>query len=154
MLSFQIVSFRPGQEAGVRDLATAILVDELGACDDLSVHPDLDDIGGSYAEPDSRFLLAMIRGEVVACAAIRRLSDTGCELRHLYVRPSHRREGLASALVMSALAFVKQRGYDTIWLELLPYMQEMTKVYGRYGFLPLPDELSRPRDGEFLVIRL
>jgi ribosomal protein S18 acetylase RimI-like enzyme len=154
MLSFQILPVREHQEDRVRELVEEVLCRELGTCDDLSGEPDLGDIGASYAPPGSRFLVAMIQGEVVGTAAIRRLQDGDCELKHLYVRDSHRRQGLASALVMGLLNFVKQQEYRRIWLEIRPYMRETSKVYSRYGFLPAREGETPPREGEFLAIRL
>ena len=109
---------------------------------------DLQDIAAAYPAPQSRFLVAVENDSVVATAGLARVSESDCELRRLYVLESHRRRGIASALMVQVLAIVKGQGYRRILLELQPEMKETSRVYARYGFLPVPSSESLPRDGE------
>jgi putative acetyltransferase len=149
---FEIVPFDPSRQAEVRAVAEEILCREFGVKPDLSSEDDLEDVGRAYAPPDSRFLVAMRSGAVVATAGIRRISETDCELKRLYVLRGHRRQGLASGLVGNLLPFVKERGYRRILLELGPEMKDTVQGYSRYGFAPDAENLPRP--GEFMSIRL
>ncbi|WP_327635948.1 GNAT family N-acetyltransferase [Kribbella sp. NBC_00482] len=97
-------------------------------------HADVIDPGTAYFDnPRQRLFVAVLDDEVVGTAAIRAdgpnspphppwiaeryPSGTTAQLFRVYVRPSHRRHGLARALVDLACRFVADTpGYDTIYL--------------------------------------
>ena len=54
---------------------------------------------GKYAPPDGRVLLAVSFEVVVGCVAMRRVDDTICEMKRLYVCPVARGRGAGRALV-------------------------------------------------------
>lgn len=152
--SFQIVPCEPLYEEDVRSLAEEILCREYGVQEDISGEDDLRDIDRSYPPPHSRFLLAVMDGQVLATGGVRRVSETDCELRRLYVRASHRRQGFASAVVGNLLRFVREQGYERILLELRPEMEDTVERYGRYGFVPVAEGEDLPRPGRFMAIHL
>jgi GNAT superfamily N-acetyltransferase len=149
---FEIVPFDASCLGEVRRVAREVLCHEYGARPDLSGEHDLADVQASFAPPHSRFLVAKVLGRVVATAGLSRISDLDCELRHLYVLSQFRRRGIASALVADLIAFVRQRGYKRVLLELRPEMEDTAQGYPRYGFVPESSNLPRP--GTFLAIRL
>ena len=150
--AFQIRPAEAGDEDGVRELARTVLCEEYGVQEDLSADEDLRDVASSYAPPGGCFLLAEVLGEIVATAGIRRLSRADCELRRLYVRADHRRQGLATSLVARLIPFVKQQGYRRLLLEIRPEMESDSHIYPRYGFRKVTEDL--PRDGTFMAIPL
>lgn len=114
----QIRPLAPADADGVRDLARAVLCEEYRVQDDLGDDDDLHDVAACYAPPGGCFLLVEVLGEIVATGGIRRISDTDCELRRLYVRADHRRLGFATSLVARLIPFVKQQGYRRLLLEI------------------------------------
>ena len=57
-------------------------------CDtDVYKRQELDDLRSKYGLPDGRLYLARADGAVAGCAALRKLDDTRCELKRMYVRP-------------------------------------------------------------------
>ena len=54
---------------------------------------------GKYAPPGGRVLLAVSAKAVVGCVAMRRVDDTICEMKRLYVRPAARGGGVGRMLV-------------------------------------------------------
>ena len=97
-------------------------------------HDDVMDIEGSYLEhPRHALLVAVLDGTVVGTTAVnsrgpahpphpRRLAERypsgrTAQLLRVYVRPEHRRHGLARAMVRAACAFAAEvPGYDSVYL--------------------------------------
>ena len=153
MPAYDIIECGPEQADEARELIRSVLVGEFAAPVDPAESEDLKDIVAAYAPPGCRFLIAMIGGEVVATGALLRLSAEQCELKWLFVRGDHRREGLASTLVGKLFPFAVEHGYKRILLEIRPEMAPYQKVYQRYGFAELPPA-SAPRQAPFMVIDL
>lgn len=102
-------------------------------------HGDIIDLAGAYVDPVRHTLLVAVdgEGEVVATGALdsrgpahppnpahvaeRYPSGVTAQLRRVYVRPEHRRRGLARRLVDELMAFaVADRGYRAVYLHTDP----------------------------------
>ncbi|MEU7400933.1 GNAT family N-acetyltransferase [Streptomyces sp. NPDC044948] len=102
-------------------------------------HGDIVDLAGAYLAPDRHTLLVAVDtdGEVVATGALdsrgpehppnpahvaeRYPSGATAQLRRVYVRPEHRRRGLARRLVDELLAFAAaDGGYRAVYLHTDP----------------------------------
>ncbi|MFE0785290.1 GNAT family N-acetyltransferase [Streptomyces mutabilis] len=102
-------------------------------------HGDIIDLAGAYVTPARHTLLVAVdaQGEVVATAALdsrgpahppnplhvaeRYPSGVTAQLRRVYVRPEHRRRGLARRLVDELLAFAAaDGGYRAVYLHTDP----------------------------------
>jgi len=151
MSAYDITDCGPEQAAEARDLIRGVLCGEFDSPEDPANSEDLQEIERVYTRKGNRFLITMIDGEVVATGAVLGLSDRDCELKWLFARQDHRREGLASALVAQLLPFAVQHGYKRVLLEIRPEMAPYQKVYRRYGFADLSAEHA-PRPKPFMVI--
>src|SRR5262249_36859083 len=60
---------------------------------------ELAGLPGGYAPPSGRLGLALVDGHPAGCAALRRLDDTRCEAKRVYVRPAFRGAGIGRALL-------------------------------------------------------
>ncbi len=102
-------------------------------------HGDIIDLAGAYLVPERHTLLVAVGadGEVVGTAALdsrgpahppnpahvaeRYPSGVTAQLRRVYVRPEHRRRGLARRLVEELLAFAAaEGGYRAVYLHTDP----------------------------------
>lgn len=95
-------------------------------------HEDVIDLTGSYLTPARHVLLVAVdeEGTIAATAALdsrgprnpewladRYPSGQTAQVRRVYVRPEHRRRGLARALVTQLLEFAQaDGGYDAVYL--------------------------------------
>ncbi|MEO8389466.1 GNAT family N-acetyltransferase [Polaromonas sp.] len=110
---------------------------------------------GKYAAPDGCLLLAWKEQAVVGCAALRRVDDTVCEMKRVYVRPNARGESLGRRLVESILAEARARGYSHICLDVLPEFSAALRLYESLGFLPAAPVTFNPVPGtKFLALEL
>ena len=68
--------------------------------------------------------------------AFRKVNDTVCEMKRLYVRPSARGEGLGRQLVEHLITEAKQAGYDEMRLDVLGEFARARQLYADLGFKP------------------
>ena len=65
-------------------------------------------------------------------------------ISNMYVRPEYRHQGIARKMLDILVKTIREKGNYTITLEAT----EMGKnMYRRYGFIPLPDEMELPEEG-------
>ncbi|HEU0302964.1 MAG TPA: GNAT family N-acetyltransferase [Gaiellaceae bacterium] len=116
---------------------------------------ELAELPGQYVPPAGRLLVARVGGDAVACIALRRLDDRTCEMKRLYVQPSHREQGLGRRLAESVIAEARRIGYERMRLDTLPMMSEAAALYERLGFRDIEPYYENPVPGaRFLQLEL
>ena len=66
---------------------------------------------GEYVAPDGALALAKVDGASAGCVALRRIGETRCEFKRLYVRPAFRGCGVGRALLDWVIGRARQTGY-------------------------------------------
>ena len=119
------------------------------------VEPELASLPGKYAAPEGGLLLAWKNGAVVGCAAFRKVDESICEMKRVYVRPAVRREGLGLRLIEHILKQAREAGYARICLDVLPEFATAQRIYQSLGFQPAPPVAFNPVPGtQFLGLDL
>lgn len=127
--------------AGYGDELSAALIDELQA--DLTVRyggPDESPVDpAQFAPPSGVFLVAVLDGEVVGCAGLRRVDGPtdhagSVELKRMYVRPQHRRRGLARRVLAAVEDRARDAGYRWLLLETGLAQPEAIALYESAGY--------------------
>lgn len=113
------------------------------------------DLPGKYAAPEGRLLLVQEAGAVLGCAALRRIDESTCEMKRVYVRPGARGRNLGRLLVEAILREAKLAGYARICLDVLPEFTAAQQLYEAMGFVPAEPVSFNPVPGtKFLALSL
>jgi len=116
---------------------------------------ELRTLPGRYAMPEGRLLLANAKQNAAGCIALRKLDETTCEMKRLFVRDDFRGSGLGNTLVNRLTADARQIGYSKMRLDTYPpKMAKAVKLYESHGFYPIPPYYDNPHDGVLFMERL
>lgn len=100
---------------------------------------DMDAIQQTYFENDGIFLVMTDDEKIVGTGAIRKLDDTICELKRVWLLFEYHGKGLGYRMIQELLAFARGKGYQRIRLETDRDGQRRAyKLYKRLGFYEIP----------------
>lgn len=99
-----------------------------------SLEAELKMLAVKYGQPAGRTLLAVNTDGAVAGGAYRRVSDTVCELKRLYVTDQARGYGLGRKLSDALMRAAKSDGYITMQLDTGNRLTEAISMYESLGF--------------------
>ncbi len=89
----------------------------------------------AYVPPNGSYYLAhRASGEVVGTGALKRVSETTAEMKHLYVKPDMRGSGLGTALVKQRIADAKEMGVKHLIADTIKFNSELPALYKKLGF--------------------
>jgi putative acetyltransferase len=89
------------------------------------------------ANPEARYMVAVVGRTAVGCGAIQPLDPVTAELKRMYVRPDHRGRGVARRLLSALEAWAVSAGYDRIRLEAGILQPEAIGLYESSGYDPI-----------------
>lgn len=99
-----------------------------------------------YGQPGCRLYLVEADGTPVGCIAMRKLDETRCEMKRLYIRPAYRGKGIARRLVKMLLADARKDGYEAMVLDTFPFLRQAIHLYRDLGFYEIPSYNYSPMD--------
>lgn len=89
--------------------------------------------------PNGSYLLVRDHaGAIVGTGALRRVSETTGEMKHLYIRPVARRTGLGEALVRARMEDARALGMRWLIADTFKINPELPKLYAKLGFVEVP----------------
>lgn len=92
---------------------------------------------------------------IVGCVALRRNTDTWCEMKRLYVTPQARKTGAGQKLVQEIIQQGCELGYEGMRLDTLSHMVPALTLYRRFGFEEIEKYYETPLEGTvFMGLRL
>jgi putative acetyltransferase len=117
---------------------------------------ELANLPGDYAPPDGRLLLAVEDDQLAGCVAMRKLAPTVCEMKRLFLRPSHRGRGLGRVLVESIIDEARKLGYTQMRLDTIPgRMDQAIALYRSIGFVEITPYYENPVEGaKFMELKI
>ena len=87
--------------------------------------------------PRSIYYVALIDDEIVGGGGIypsEGLPEDTCELVKMYLLPEARGIGLGKRIIEECLAFASENGYQQVYIESMPELENALKVYEKFGF--------------------
>ena len=110
---------------------------------------ELKDPAKKYTSPEGELLVAVEGEDVLGMIAYHKHSDTRCEMKRLYVKPSCRGMKLGEKLIEELIAHARQAGYKEMVLDTIVPLQTAIHLYKKLGFTecepyyhnPMPDVL-------------
>lgn len=100
----------------------------------------LDCMHETYDKERKVYFVVEEDGEIIGGAGISPLDNfegNVCELQKMYFAPQARSRGLGSKMITECLEKAKSFGFETCYLETMPYMDAARKLYAKNGFAPI-----------------
>lgn len=95
---------------------------------------ELKDPAKKYTSPEGELLVAVEGEDVLGMIAYHKHSDTRCEMKRLYVKPSYRGMKLGKKLIEELIAHARQAGYKEMVLDTIVPLQSAIHLYKKLGF--------------------
>jgi GNAT superfamily N-acetyltransferase len=89
---------------------------------------------GKFMPPHGRLLLCYAEDQLAGIACLKQLTPTMGEIKRMYVRPAHRKQGLGHALTHRLIEEASQIGYQRVRLDSARFMHDAHHLYRTAGF--------------------
>lgn len=97
-------------------------------------------------EQGGAFVLLLRDGVAIAGGAYKRFDERTAEFKRIWASSAHRRQGLASRVLVELEAEALRRGYEQLYLTTGPRQPEAKSLYLRTGWTPLFDTSLSPEE--------
>jgi len=108
---------------------------------------ELEALPGAYAPPGGQLWIARDGESAAGCVALRRLDAGTAEMKRMYVRETHRGEGMGRKLAVAVIEEARRRGHGRIVLDTLPKLTTAIALYRDLGFRECGPYLPEPTPG-------
>lgn len=152
------VTIRPAETTDgsqIRKLAHQVLREHGFTPDPDGMDADIEAVVPSYVEAGGAFdVMVGIDGGLVGTVGIMPHQDGVCELRKMYLRPSHRGRGLGRHLLVHALGRARALGFKRMELQTDAVFDRAITLYRRFGFEPAGNTPDNSPCDRMLVLDL
>jgi GNAT superfamily N-acetyltransferase len=120
------------------------------------VRDDKEAFEQEYFSEGTGVWLACIHQEIAGCIALRALPhlEKSAEIKRLYVRPTHRKQGIAEALLKALEEYAAEHNYATLYLDTNDDLSAALRFYQSHGYQPCERYNDNPQATIFLQKQL
>jgi putative acetyltransferase len=133
-----IKTFSGSQEREVKELVIGVLNVEGFEYDPVKDF-DLDDIEKYYLRNGGIFYTGILDDDIIGTSAVRRIDDSRCEIKRIYLKKEFRGRGFGRELFMKALGYAEEN-YPTIVLKTDAGLKNSINMYLKNGFAVVKEE--------------
>lgn len=135
-----------GDESKVLDLVKEVL-NSYG----LELNPtgedlDVTDIPKYYTQNNGDFEVIEFKGSIIGSYGIYKIDSDTCELRKMYLKPNFQGLGLGNIMIENSFKIAKSLSYKRITLQTNSVLYKAIKLYKKYGFEELDEEVCERCD--------
>ena len=138
---FTLRPIRAADDAAVAGIIRAVMPEFGASGPGFAINdPEVDTMSQAYGRPGHAYFVLERDGRLVGGGGVGAHPTAGegiCELRKMYFLPEARGRGAGERMLRQCLAFAREAGYRTCYLETLEGMTQAQKLYQRMGFQPL-----------------
>jgi len=117
--------------------------------DETPVVPD------EFRPPQGDILVAYLGGEPAGTVAFYRMDETHCELKSMFVTPTHRKEGVARALCDGVINLAREQGYRVVRLTTGVRQVAARRLYKKLGFaIVTPWDADPPEGYDYFELKV
>src|SRR5438105_1557382 len=131
---FLIRPFEPRDQDAARKLILEGLGEHFGFIDE-TLNPDLADITNHYVIPGHAFLVAYIGSDLVGTGALIPENESTGRIVRVSTSYTHRRKGIAKAIMGHIMDIARQRGYERLLLSTTIGWEDAIGLYTHLGFI-------------------
>ncbi len=91
---------------------------------------------------------------VIGAVAVKKLNDTDCELKSLYLLEKYHGRGYGRRLLEKAIDFAKASGFEKMYLDSLSTSTKAIMLYRRAGFTDVEKYNQSERSDVFMMLEL
>lgn len=99
-----------------------------------NIDDELKDPSVKYTAPEGELLVAVDKYSVYGMVVYHRHSETRCEMKRLYVKPSCRGEKLGEKSICEIMKHAKEAGYKEMVLDTIEPLKAAIHLYEKYEF--------------------
>lgn len=148
MTPYLVPATEPAHVADARRLIQAYGATRPGDPALTGLSAEIAGLPGEYAaEAGGALWLAYLGDEPVGCVALRQIDERTCEMKRLFVLPTHRGHGTGWQLAEQIIAVAWAMGYERMRLDSLPSMQKAQALYEHLGFYEIAPYRFNPNPG-------
>jgi putative acetyltransferase len=97
-----------------------------------------------YSFPNGAILLSKKGNVFTGCVAVRKKENDIAELKRMFIKAAHRKEGVGALLLQKALEIARALQYKKIRLDTLDTMTPAINLYKKYGFYEIEPYYFNP----------
>jgi putative acetyltransferase len=143
---FIIREIKPSDNIAISKVIRSVIL-EMGAPKIGTAYEDkaTDLMFETYQKEKVAYFVLEHKNKVIGGAGIAKLDNCEtniCELQKMYFLPVARGKGLGTSLISKCLEKAKEFGFESCYLETMPYMEAARKLYAKNGFLSLEQPMG------------